>query len=433
MKKEPRTTNQEQRNNNEVFISVKNVSKKFCKNLRQSMAYGIIDLSKNLVGIKSDSSNLRKDEFWAINDISFDLKRGDVLGLIGLNGSGKSTLLRLLTGIFPPDKGEIKIKGRVGALIAVGAGFHPYMTARENIYLNGTVLGMTRDEIDSKFRDIVDFADIGDFLDTPVSAFSSGMRVRLGFSIAAFIDPDVTLIDEVLAVGDFHFRQKCSEKINELRQRSTVILVSHNMRNILMLCSKTIVMDRGQVAFMGDTKDAISSYLDISKTNQSGMPKKSLALEEEIPYPIIKSGIYGETFHNKDKVTDVQYRWSDNSGNNQHSFKHGGKFSIEFSFKLLVKPDNLIIGIPIWSNDGYMITGITTDMASLDIVYSKDGIVQGKLNIDPIIFNPGKYSFSLNIKKANEFYFRKPGNQFVIESIPMSYGCVTPLHNWEFY
>ena len=145
MNQQPRTKNDERRTNDDVVVSVKNVSKKFCKHLRRSMAYGIADLSKNLIGIKPDSTELRKDEFWAVKDVSFELKRGEVLGLIGVNGSGKTTLLRLLSGIFPPDKGEISIKGRVGALIAVGAGFHPHMTGRENIYLNGTILGMNRE------------------------------------------------------------------------------------------------------------------------------------------------------------------------------------------------------------------------------------------------------------------------------------------------
>ncbi|MBE9531297.1 MAG: ABC transporter ATP-binding protein, partial [Proteobacteria bacterium] len=193
----------------EVVISIKNLSKKFCTHLKRSMAYGIIDLSKNLVGIKPNTEELRRDEFWALDNMNFELKRGEVLGLIGLNGCGKTTLLRLLTGIFPPDKGEITIKGRVGALIAVGAGFHPHMTGRENIYLNGTILGMSAKELDACFDDIIEFAEIGDFIEAPVSTYSSGMRVRLGFAIAIHINPDILLIDEVLAVGDLNFSIKC--------------------------------------------------------------------------------------------------------------------------------------------------------------------------------------------------------------------------------
>ncbi|MEM7827068.1 MAG: ATP-binding cassette domain-containing protein [Candidatus Aenigmatarchaeota archaeon] len=175
----------------ETVLSVKNVSKKFCKNLKLNMFYGLVDLSKNLLGLKPNSTQLRKSEFWAVDDVSFDLKRGQILGLIGVNGSGKSTLLKLIAGIFPPDKGEIIVKGRIGSLISLGVGFHPHMSGRENIYLNGAILGMKFKEINSKIQSIIDFAELGDFIDAPVATYSSGMRVRLGFSIAIATKPDI--------------------------------------------------------------------------------------------------------------------------------------------------------------------------------------------------------------------------------------------------
>ena len=246
---------------NDVVVSVKNVSKKFCKHLRRSMAYGIVELSKNLVGMTPDSSELREDEFWAVDDVSFELRRGEVLGLIGVNGSGKSTLLRLMAGILPPDKGEISVKGKVGALIAIGAGFHPHMTGKENIYLNATIMGMTRQEIDSKLDDIVDFAGIRNFLRAPVSTYSSGMRVRLGFSIAAHLEPDVLLVDEVLAVGDVGFRAKCFNAIYDIMQKSAVVLVSHSMPQVSRLCSDIMVMEHGRSVFKGkDVHKGIDFY-----------------------------------------------------------------------------------------------------------------------------------------------------------------------------
>ena len=269
-KQQQATDHEQQTNNNEVVVSVKNVSKKFCKNLKRSMAYGIVDLSKNLLGIKPNSTGLRKDEFWAVDDISFDLKRGEVLGLIGVNGSGKTTLLRLLAGIFPPDKGEISIKGKVGALIAIGAGFHPHMTGRENIYLNGTILGMTREEIDLKFQDVVDFAEIKDFINAPVSTYSSGMRVRLGFAIAIQINPDVMLIDEVLAVGDVGFRAKCFNSINEIMQKTAVIFVTHSMPHVSRLCSDIMVLQRGKTMFQGkEVAEGINTFYSIFKDEKA--------------------------------------------------------------------------------------------------------------------------------------------------------------------
>ena len=189
------------------------------------MMYGVADISKNLLGLSSDPGRLRASEFWAVDDVSFEIKRGQCVGLIGLNGSGKTTLLKLMSGIFWPDKGTVSVRGRVGALIAVGAGFHPLLTGRENIMVNGAILGMTKRDVLKQFDAIIDFADIGDFLDTPVKYYSSGMFVRLGFAIAVFANPDILLIDEVLAVGDRNFQIKCYQKIHELKKRDDVTIV----------------------------------------------------------------------------------------------------------------------------------------------------------------------------------------------------------------
>src|SRR3990172_3423613 len=207
----------------DVVIKAEHVSKKYCKSLKHSMSYGLQDIGRNLVGLSSRSELLRKNEFWAVDDVSFELKRGEALGLIGPNGCGKSTLLKMLNGIFWPDKGKITMKGKVGGLIEVGAGFHPLLTGRENVYINGAILGMSRKEIDDKFDDIVEFADIEDFIDAPVKSYSSGMFVRLGFAVAAHCEPDVLLVDEVLAVGDVNFQNRCLRRINEMMARCAVI------------------------------------------------------------------------------------------------------------------------------------------------------------------------------------------------------------------
>ncbi len=257
----------------DVVLSVRNVSKKFCKNLRRSMAYGIGDLARNLVGRPSESTELRKDEFWALKDINFELRRGEVLGVIGPNGCGKTTLLRLLAGIFPPDRGAISVRGRVGALIAVGAGFHPHMSGRENIYLNGTILGMSRREIRRKFDDIVEFAELEDFIDAPVSSYSSGMRVRLGFAIAVQVNPELLLVDEVLAVGDAGFQAKCYDRIFELLQHCAVCVVSHRMSRVSRLCRRVIVLDHGVPSYYESTGRAIAHYnrLVTSRREEYGM------------------------------------------------------------------------------------------------------------------------------------------------------------------
>jgi lipopolysaccharide transport system ATP-binding protein len=245
-------------NDSDILIKVENVSKKFCRSLTKSLLYGVSDIARDLnpfarqnsapaSDLRSLPSGLRPDEFWAVNDVSFELKRGECLGLIGRNGAGKTTLLKMLNGLIKPDKGRIEMHGRVGALIALGAGFNPILTGRENIYVNGSVLGLTKREINEKIEDIIDFADIREFIDTPVQSYSSGMQVRLGFAVAVIlIKPDVLLLDEVLAVGDIGFTIKCLNAVRLLAEKAAVIFVSHNMQFVSAFCSRVTVMERGK-------------------------------------------------------------------------------------------------------------------------------------------------------------------------------------------
>jgi lipopolysaccharide transport system ATP-binding protein len=230
----------------EVLVKVEGLSKKFAKTLKKSLKYGVYDLVANMRGRKP-STELRPEEFWALKDINFEVRRGECLGLIGHNGAGKSTLLKILNGLINPDDGKVTMKGRVGALIELGAGFNPIMTGRENIYNNGAVLGFSREEIDQKVEEIIDFSEIRDFIDMPVQNYSSGMKVRLGFSVAAQMEPDVLIIDEVLAVGDVGFRIKCLNRLKDLMSKTAVIFVSHSMVQIAKVSTKYILIDKGQM------------------------------------------------------------------------------------------------------------------------------------------------------------------------------------------
>lgn len=250
---------------NDTAIRVNHVSKKYCKSLKRSMLYGVKDIGRNILGMSSHSDKLRKNEFWALNDVSFELKKGETLGIIGPNGSGKTSLLKMLNGIFWPDKGKITTKGKVGALIEVGAGFHLLLTGRENVYINAAILGMAKKEVDKKFDSIVEFADIGDFLDTPVKYYSSGMFVRLGFAVAVHAEPDILLVDEVLAVGDMNFQRKCFETMkSKIEEGMSLVLVTHSMHSLLGNVEKTILLNNGKMHFMGPTKDAVSLYVEES-------------------------------------------------------------------------------------------------------------------------------------------------------------------------
>ncbi len=243
-------------------ITFRRAGKKFCRNLKRSLYYGFLDVSRILAGMRFDSGSLRREEFWALSEVSFQLAKGSSLGVIGANGSGKSTLLRLISGIYAPDAGRVTVDGRVGSLITLGAGFHPHFTGAENIFFNGALLGLTRSEIKAKFDDIVAFSGIGPFIDSPVSTYSTGMRMRLGFAVAIHTDPEILLIDEILGVGDVSFVKRCYDRIEQLvaERGITAVVVSHNIGMVQKLCSETLVLDKGRVLCHGDTLESISRY-----------------------------------------------------------------------------------------------------------------------------------------------------------------------------
>lgn len=264
-------------NNREVLVKVEGVSKKFSRDYKKSLWYGIKDIAGAILG-RQPKAKLRKSEFWAVKDISFTLKRGECIGLIGHNGAGKSTLLKILNGLIPPDEGRIEIKGRVSALIELGAGFNPILTGRENIYNNGAVLGFSKKEIDDRIETIIEFSEIRDFIDSPVQNYSSGMKVRLGFAVAAQMEPDVLIIDEVLAVGDIGFVLKCFNRIDAILQNSAVIFVSHGMPQVARICTEILLMDKGQSVYQGNNvSEGIDQYYSQFKTVNANISSSSKA------------------------------------------------------------------------------------------------------------------------------------------------------------
>jgi lipopolysaccharide transport system ATP-binding protein len=270
------------KNNNSIEVT------NLCKKYRLG-AIGMTSLREDLSrwwnrkkGIQSETFSLDQPtvensrmindhEFWALKDINLEIKRGEVIGLIGANGSGKSTLLKILSRITEPSDGEVRIRGRVASLLEVGTGFHPELTGRENIYINGAILGMTRKEVDQKIDEIIDFAGVSDFIETPIKRYSSGMTVRLGFAVAAHLDPDILIVDEVLAVGDASFQKKCLGKMEDISNLGrTIIFVSHQLPMIEALCSRAYLLEEGHLSRFGNTKEIVDFYLRSSIiTNQS--------------------------------------------------------------------------------------------------------------------------------------------------------------------
>lgn len=246
----------------DVAIRFEKVSKRYRLGSGQgSLREALTAWPRRLLG--RDGGQAAGDQgFWALKDVSFELQRGEVLGIIGPNGAGKTTILKLLAGVTKPTAGQIEVKGQVGALIELGAGFHPDLTGRDNIYLYGTILGLSRREIDRKFNSIVQFAELERFIDTPVKRYSSGMFVRLGFSVAVYVEPDILLVDEVLSVGDLVFQRKCIDHMNRLVDKGMpIVFVSHQLRVVEGLCSRTIYLSRGQIVAEGNTGDVIKKYI----------------------------------------------------------------------------------------------------------------------------------------------------------------------------
>mgnify|MGYP001285298928 CR=1 FL=1 len=254
-----------------IVIKAENIGKKYT--LRHSRRHAVPEEGKKngfVYRLLQPLSRQGKEDFWALKNINFEIKQGERVGIIGKNGAGKSTLLKLLSRITEPTQGRIELLGKISAMLEVGTGFNAELTGRENIYLNGAILGMTKEEIDSKFDRIVEFSEIGKFLDTPVKRYSSGMYVRLAFAVASHLDPDILIIDEVLAVGDQKFRQKCMDRMNEIAlSQKTILCVSHQMNVIRELCDRVLVLQNGKLIFDGKTDEGISLYLNETKLARS--------------------------------------------------------------------------------------------------------------------------------------------------------------------
>jgi lipopolysaccharide transport system ATP-binding protein len=252
------------------LIVARGISKKYAMTTHAAMAHGIVDLASAILGRRHKPDELRSQEFWALRNVDFELRRGESVGVLGVNGAGKSTLLRLLYGLSKPDEGTVDIRGSVGGLLTVGAGFNPVLTGRENAIAELSLHGHRGSEADA-LEQIADFADIGNFMDSPLRTYSQGMRLRLGYAITAFLDPDVMLVDEVLSVGDTAFREKCARHIRAYLERGgSMILVSHSVWMVQGMCERAIVLDHGEITFEGTASDATRHYLEVESLPETG-------------------------------------------------------------------------------------------------------------------------------------------------------------------
>jgi len=325
---------------------------------------------------------------WALNDISFSIRRGEALGIIGPNGAGKSTVLKLLAGVTSPTKGQVNVFGRVSPLIEVGAGFHPDLTGRENVYLNGAILGLSRREIQRKFDEIVEFSGLADFMDTPVKRYSSGMYMRLGFSVSAHVEPEVLLVDEVLAVGDYAFQRKCLGWMENYRRNGTVVFVSHNLEAVRSLCERTLLLNRGEILLDASTEEAIAGYHALLSGQQ--LKEREFAREGNLE----QRACTGEA--------EILRVWlSDEEDKEIFAVKSGALVSICCEVRFHRTVEEPIFGFFIAGGDGTVVYDFNTQQQNLSTGRYEAGEVVRLRFSQPLPLAEGSYQLNLGITRGD--------------------------------
>ena len=399
----------------DVSIKIEGVGKKYSVGVQKESSL------RSTLGSVLKSSVSKGEEFWALKDVSFEVNRKEVIGIIGKNGAGKSTLLKILSQITKPTKGRIEINGRVASLLEVGTGFHPELTGRENIYLNGTILGMTRKEVKEKFDEIIEFSGVKKFIDTPVKHYSSGMYVRLAFAVAAHLEPEILVIDEVLAVGDAEFQKKCLGKMHDVAEHGrTVLFVSHDMGAVSTLCDRVVVLSAGKVVFQGDTKEGVDYYLQRNN---------SLA-EEELLHRADRVG------NGKIRFRNVSFETIDNRP--LLSVCSGMDISIKLEFDKADNISEIVFRIQIVDKNGNILTTLNNFHSSRAFKSIEGNSVSCIIKHLPLF--DGNYTLNLqalvNFEVADEIesaanLIVEPGNFFSSGKLPNVKQGILLEHEWK--
>ncbi|BAZ22470.1 ABC transporter-like protein [Kalymmatonema gypsitolerans NIES-4073] len=417
----------------DTVIQVENLSKKYVlahqeqgasyKTFREAMTNAAKFLASSLNPNGKKEANLNQEEFWALKNLSFEIKQGEVVGIIGRNGAGKSTLLKILSRITEPTSGSIRIQGRVASLLEVGTGFHPELTGRENIFLNGAILGMSKVEIQRKFDEIVAFAEIEKFLDTPVKRYSSGMYVRLAFAVAAHLEPEILIVDEVLAVGDAAFQKKCLGKMGDVvtKEGRTILFVSHNILAIKQLCNKGLFLEKGKLVINGNLENVINHYVS-SRISKSGYWKRSEKITASF-------GIYFEEISITDsygKIVDV--------------VKGNEFFFLNITVRVCNYVDKAEMSVRIINKEDLIVFTTTSSDFQRKWMSFNEGICKYKIKFSSDFFYPGRYSTHLasfapgklfdELDAPVSFEIDELGN-IVTDIADKRLGFVSPVFKWE--
>lgn len=374
-------------------VEVRQVTKKYCRNLKKSLRYGVQDLFTELLARPARRPKLRAGEFFALRNVSFEVRPGECVAMLGPNGAGKSTMMKLLNGLLKPNAGEIRIQGKIGALIELGTGFNPQLTGRENVFINGAVLGMSRREIADRFDEILEFSELGDFIDAPLKTYSSGMRVRLGYSVAGHLRPNLLLLDEVLAVGDVGFRMKCFEHLARLRDSGVaIILVSHAIGALSRIADRAVVFGKGQLQFAGDLEPGIAMYQELVSSDKS--TKQS---ETE---PATERGA---------KI--VAARTVNSSGDETKEFETGDDIHLEVIVEAKEKIDRPRLVLSLTSPVAGVVCAISS--AAEDFELSIDeGTTRVVLSLPQTALLVGSFDFDVTLfgKENSDFYDQRRGS-----------------------
>jgi len=423
-------------------VKIRNVSKKYRiyheKNLNLKYAF---------LNFLSGKKSSYYDEFWALKDINLDIKKGESLGIIGENGSGKSTLLKLMAGILYPDQGQISVKGKIAALIEIGAGFHAELSGKENIYVNASILGFSKREIENNLEKIIAFSGLEKFIDNPIKTYSSGMYVRLGFAIAVHVNPDILLIDEILAVGDENFQKKCLQKIKNFKdQGKTIVLVSHDLLAVEKMCDRVVLLDNGLIKAEGKPVDVISTYHKILygkgeaaiRTEQEEPVQKEAEAKEEVALkkvepPAPPTNRWGSK---EAEITNIEFLTEENK--KSEVFKTGDFLKVRISYIAHQKINQPVFGLAFYREEGIHLNGPNTKTSGYNINFIEG---EGKIEyvINSLPFLPGNYLFTASIYDyaclhaydhwERCFKFRVLAN----EAIKERYGTVYIPCQWRHY
>ncbi len=406
-------------------ISLEDVGKKF---RRVSLRGNYTTVKSMLLGMfrnnkKSNGGN--KGEFNALTGVSFNIGKGEAWGIIGCNGSGKSTLLKIIAGIYKPDTGKLFIDGRISALIELGAGFHPEFSGRENIFINASILGMSKKQIQRKFDEIVSFAELEDFIDNPVRTYSSGMFMRLGFSVAIHADPDILLVDEVLSVGDEGFSRKCKDKINGFKKvGKTIVVVTHSMSDVAELCDKAVWLENGLIKDIGAPNRVVDAYLTtVAESENEKILAKGEAGSAEVETGANRWGT------REAEITKVTMRGAD--GDERYVFQTGDKVFVDIEYKAYAPLKTPVFGVAIYKQDGSYCYGTNTDIEEIEIE-EIDGAGKISMRFDRLDLVQDSYTLSIAVhaQDGHPYDYHDQMYHFSVRSLIKDGGVFRPPHQW---